>query len=161
MSDQLYETLERTALDHWHAYQSPGAFDPRKTLQFRSAECVHTLHPFESIPEAFRSPQHTEKYSQALNFLGPPIDRLSFHMLDMCIDTKKRLVTASFKATFDFKAFGDEPVETGFNAEYVWIMQMNAAGTKIDRVEEFLDPERGVAHISEKAQKYASFASQQ
>lgn len=160
MIDQFYETLKQTALDHWHAYQSPGAFDPQKTLQYRSADCVHRLHPSESIPEAFRSPQYREQYTQALNFLGPPIQRLLFDMHDICIDTNKRMVTMSFKATFDFKALGDEPAEIGYSAEYVWIMEMNMDGDKINRVEEFLDPQRGVAHIAEKAQRYASWDSQ-
>lgn len=159
MADAFYETLKRTALDHLHAYESPGAFNPEDTLKYRSEDCVQHLHPSESVPESFRGALYKEQYSGALRMLGAPIDKLTFDLHDLAVDTQRRTVATSFTATFDFKAFGNEPAEHGYTAEYFWIVEMDPSGQKVVRMEEFLDPARLLGHVLDKAHRYAEFTS--
>ena len=156
MSRELYDQLKQTALSHWRGHESPP-FDPNNTLPFRSADCVQFIHPAESLPEAFRGPLYQEQYCYALNTLGAVIERLSYELRDITVDPIERKVTTSFRASFDFKAFGNEPAEQGYTAEYMWMVEMDESGKQIVRMEEFVDPQRLLGYVFSKAQKYAGF----
>ncbi|KAJ3496006.1 hypothetical protein NLG97_g2983 [Lecanicillium saksenae] len=157
--DGLYETLKQTALGHFHAHESPDPFDPTEIDKFRSEDAFQRYHPQDSIPEASRAPQYKQAHDETLKLLSGPIQRLTFDLHDMSVDSHNRLVAMRFNATYDFKAFGDEPAEYGYAADYMWVMEMEASGQKITRVDEFLDPQRVVDHIMVKAEKYAAWSA--
>ena len=155
MDDTMYETLKQTATAHIRAYEGPIPWDPNETLKHRTPECVHYLHPKESIPEAFSRPLYQEDYRNALNHFAPVIERFSSDISEMAVDVKQKMVTARITATFDFKAVrDDEPSEQGYKAEYMYLMEMDATGKKVVRFEEFLDVQRLLGYVAGKAERY-------
>ncbi|KAJ6790131.1 hypothetical protein PWT90_05305 [Aphanocladium album] len=157
--DSIYEILKQTALGHFHAHESPDPFDPTEIDKFRSEDAFQRYHPQDSIPEASRAPQYKEAHDKTLKLLSGPIEQLKFELHDMSVDSHNRVVAMRFNSTYDFKAFGDEPAEYGFTADYMWVMEMESSGKKITRVDEFLDPQRVVNHIMVKAEKYAAWSA--
>lgn len=155
-ADNVYDILKQTALGHFHAHESPNPFDPVEIDKYRSEGAFQRYHPQDSIPEASRGPQYKEDHDKTLKLLSGPIAQLTFDLHDMSVDSQNYQVAMRFNATYDFKAFGDEPAENGYTVDYMWIMEMESTGDKILRVEEFLDVQRVVGHIMVKAEKYAA-----
>lgn len=155
--DNIYDTLKHTALGHFRAHESPNPFDPDEIGRFRSECAFQRYHPQDSLPEASRAPQYKEAHDKTLKLLGGPIEHLYFELHDMSVDATNNKVAMRFNATYDFKAFADEPAEYGYTADYMWLMEMEPSGQKIVRLEEFLDPQRVVNHIIPKAEKYAAW----
>lgn len=55
----------------------------------------------------------------------------------------------------DLKAVGsEEPAVKGYTAEYVYMTEMDDSGTKIVRMEEFLDPQRLLCYVFGKVERY-------
>ncbi|KAL9097595.1 MAG: hypothetical protein Q9165_000492 [Trypethelium subeluteriae] len=155
MSDQLYETLKQTAIAHIKGYESPTPFNNEAIQQRRTPECVHYLHPVESIPAPFNAAIKIGQFTGFMHFFGGCLDRFSLPIKDLVIDVRQRTVVARLGAIFDFKAFGNEPKEEGYTSEYMVLMEMEESGTKVVRVEEFLDPQRLMGYVQLRAQRYA------
>lgn len=154
MSKTLYETLKKNAIGHIRAYESPAPFDNATIQLYRAPECVHFLHPVDSIPSPFNKAIEPSQFAQFMVFFGSAIERLSFDIKDIVVDTENRTVVTRLRATFDFKAFGDTVRDDGYTADYMWLMEMNEDG-KIIRVEEFLDPQRLMGYVQPRAERYA------
>jgi hypothetical protein len=129
--------------------------NPEKTLKYRAPDCVHYLHPYESIPDGFNGALYQEQYVGALNAFRHVLDKCEFQIFETIVDAKARKVALRLKATFDFKAVSeDEPEEKGYSAEYVYITEMDESGRKIVKFEEFLDPQRLLGYVFPKAERY-------
>ncbi|KAF2236092.1 hypothetical protein EV356DRAFT_498935 [Viridothelium virens] len=159
MSDQLYETLKQTAIAHFKGYESPTPWNNEAIQQHRTPECVHYLHPVESIPAPFNEPIKIDQFSSFMHFFGACLDRFSLPIKDLVVDVRQRTVVARLGAVFDFRAFGNEAKEEGYTAEYMVLMEMEESGTKVVRIEEFIDPQRLMGYVQPKAQRYAQSVS--
>lgn len=160
MSDTLYETLKKAATDHAHAYNSPNPWNYDKVSSFRTPDCVQYLHPVEAMKAPFDQGLGLPQLKQALDHFGPVLDKCDFDVKEVAVDTRTRLVTARIQATFDFKAFGDEPAETGYMAEYIVMTEHDESG-KVKRVEEFMNTDRLMGYIEPKASRYQAYVAGQ
>ncbi|KAK4505120.1 hypothetical protein PRZ48_003083 [Zasmidium cellare] len=160
MPSQLYETLKATATAHVQAYSSPNHWDADAIWPLRTPDCVHYLHPAESIPPPFNEPIREEKHRHFMKFFGDCMYNCKFDILDMAIDEDKRIVVTTLQATYDFKAIGEEPEVKGWTAQYVWLTEMEETGKKIKRVEEFMDVQRLLGFAAGRAEKYQEFMKQ-
>lgn len=90
-----------------------------------------------------------------MNTFSPVLDACTFEVYETIVDVNNRTVAMRLRATFDFKAIGDdEPAEKGYTAEYVYITEMDESGTKVVKMEEFLDPQRLLGYVLGKAERY-------
>lgn len=156
MSTQLYDQLKKTALAHAEAYSGSPPWDPDRVSAFRTADCIQSLHPKESIPAPFNEDLSQEQFYQALHFFGGVLEKSTFDIQQLVVDLAERKVAMSLKGIFDLKAVGDDEAQPGFTADYVWILKMNEAGDKVTRVDEFLDAQRLMEQVRPRAEKYAS-----
>lgn len=159
MSATLYARLRDAAIGHVKAYETPKAFDNEAIQQFRAPECVHYLHPIQSIPEPFNQPIKHQQFVHAMEFFGSAIQRLVLDIQDITVDVETRTAVVRILATFDFKAFGEEAEVKDYQAEYMWMTEMNDAG-KIIRVEEFMDVPRLMGFVKSRTEKYLAFVGQ-
>lgn len=158
MSKEVYESLKKTAIAHIRAYESPKPFDNDAIQQFRDLDCIHYLHPVDSIVSPFNEPIRPTQFVHAMEFFGGAIESLKFDIQDLIVDTEQRTVVVRMKAIFDFKAFDTEDKVEGYTADYMWLTEMNPEG-KIVRVEEFLDPLRLMGYVKSRAERYAACAA--
>ncbi|KAF2158424.1 hypothetical protein M409DRAFT_31070 [Zasmidium cellare ATCC 36951] len=154
MPSQLYEILKETATAHVRAYSSPKHWDADAIWPLRTSDCVHYLHPIESIPPPFNEPIREEQHRHFMAFFGDCMSRCQFDILDMAVDEERRIVVTTLQATYDFKAVGDEPEVKDWTAQYVWLIEMEETGRKIKRVEEFMDAQRLLGFAATRAHKY-------
>lgn len=158
MASPSYAQLRKTAIAHVRAYEDPSPFHNPSIQQHRDPESVHYLHPVDSIPADFNGPITDTKFANAMHFFGSVIERLAFEIQDTVVDVETRIVVVRLRATFDFKAFGDEPEEKGYLADYMWLTEMDEK-CRIVRVEEFLDPQRLMGYVQPKAERYLAHLS--
>lgn len=158
MASPSYEQLRETAIAHVRAYENPNPFHNPSIQQHRDPGSVHFLHPVDSIPAAFSGPITDTKFADAMHFFGSVIEHLAFEIQDTVVDVETRTVVVRLRATFDFKAFGDEPEENNYMADYMWLTEMDEKG-KIVRVEEFLDAQRLMGYVQPKAERYLAHTS--
>lgn len=154
MSDDLYETLKQTAIDHLKAYDSPDPWKPDPIQKFRTPDCIHYIHPTESIPESFRAIDH-EHFKGSMAFFSPVLESSTFEVKEAVVDVKQKTVAARVTAIYDFKAIGNEPAEKGFTADYVVLTEHDDSGKKIKRIVEYLDVQRMMEYVRGKAERYA------
>ena len=153
MSDDFYEALKNTATAHLKAYDSPNPWNADKVQAYRTPDCIHYLHPTESLPEGFTAIDH-DHFKHAMRLFGPVMESSTFDIKEMVVDVKQRTVVARLTGIYDFKAIGHEPTEKGFTADYVVLAEMDESGKKITRIEEYLDVQRLMGHVREKAERY-------
>lgn len=158
MASPSYEQLRETAIAHVRAYENPSPFHNPSIQQHRNPSSVHFLHPVDSIPAEFNGAITDQKFADAMHFFGSVIERLAFEIQDIVVDSRTRTVVVRLRATFDFKAFGDEPEEKGYMADYMWLTELDEQ-CKIVRVEEFLDPQRLMGYVQPKAERYLAYVS--
>lgn len=159
MSSTLYTQLRDAAIGHVKAYESPKPFENEAIQVFRAPECVHNLHPIQSIPEPFNQPIKHQQFVHAMEFFGSAIERLSLNIQDITVDVVTRTAVVRILAIFDFKAFGEVQEENNFQADYMWFTEMNDEG-KIVRVEEFMDVQRLMGFVKSRTDKYLAFTTQ-
>lgn len=135
------------------SYNSPHPWNLEKTSEYRASDCAHYLQPSESVLEAFRGPLHHDGYVHALNSVRRVLDGCTFEVQQVVVDVKARTVAMRLKATYAFKAIGDdEPAEKGYTAEYVYLIEIDESGKKIVKFDEFLDPQRLLGYVFGKAE---------
>lgn len=163
---KLYDTLEKTALDHMHACESPHPWSFEHIWQYRTEDCVHYLYPNALLPAPFNKGLAKDGFQSAMKFFGSVMDSTHFELHDMCVDTKKRTVMMRVTAHMDLKAVpgegsdGEEAVQD-WQAQYMWLNHMNESGNKIRRIDEFMDAERLMAHVKARAEKMMAVQSKQ
>lgn len=143
MPSSLYNVLAQTATAHVDAYSDPDCWDGQAIWKIRTPDCVHHLYPKESLTPPYNEAITKDTHLVFLESFRPLFDSTTFVIKDMVIDAEKRSVVTRLEATSDFKAIGDvEAAEQGWKWECMWMTHMDATGTKIIRVDDFLDVER-------------------
>lgn len=155
--NKLYQTITETVLAHTKGYCDPHPFDNDTIQQYRTPGCLHHLHPQESIPTPFNEPIDRAMFTGFMTFFGQCLDRAELNVRDLVVDTQKHQAVVRLDAVFDFKAFAEEPALSGYTAQYMWLMDLEEDGTKVKRVEEFLDPDRLLNYVRTRAQRYAEW----
>ena len=95
--------MKETALAHARAYDY-GPWDPDSVSEYRTADCIQSLHPKGSIPSPFDGDLTQEQFYQALHFFGSVLDKSRFEIKDTAIDVPQRKVVLSLTGIYDLKA---------------------------------------------------------
>ncbi|KAK2612040.1 hypothetical protein QQS21_002005 [Conoideocrella luteorostrata] len=141
MSGDLHATLRQTVDNMVAAYSSPESWSPDQIWATRTDDCLHYIHP--KIPEAFRAPLDKDHHIRALIAVA-------------VTDVQTHTVVARLTAEYNLLAVDDEGPIQGLTTEFMWLMEMDERGTKIKRIEEFLDQSSFLALVTGKAAKYAN-----
>lgn len=155
MSTDLYLKVKNLALAYVKAHDEPTPWDPDNLWQYRSEDCVQSLHPKESIPSPFDEDLGKEQYYEALRFFGAVISKSRFEVGQIVVDVEQRKAVVSINAKLDLKAVGEEPEEKEWPASYVLIIKVDDEAKKIVRVDEYLNAGKLMEHVRPKAERYA------
>ena len=90
MTNALYDALKQTATAHIKAFESPKPWDAEAVLALRTPDCLHTLHPTDALPEAFRSANDNAHIGGFLGMFGAIIERFEFDIKAMAVDVQQR-----------------------------------------------------------------------
>lgn len=161
MSSELYKFLERTAIAHVDAYSDPKCWDGEAIWSVRAPDCVHYLHPKESLEPPYSEAITKDIHLSFLETFSQLFESTIFVIKSMVVDTEKRSVVTMLEATSDFKAIGNvEAAERGWKWECMWLTQMDTTGTKIIQVDDFLDIDRLIHKSAAKLEKLAALNKQ-
>ena len=161
MGDDLYETLKATAIGHIRAFEDPNPFDTDEVYAFRSDDFHMIFHPTNSLPPPFNDGAviTRQEHEPALRALNGVITAVKFHIKQITVDVKERVVTVRHEGHYDYRAIADMKEEKDWMVEYVWMTKHDESGKKIVSMHEVIDVVQ-VLPMLQRAGKYMELNEQ-
>ncbi|KAF7186361.1 hypothetical protein HII31_12292 [Pseudocercospora fuligena] len=143
-NNDFYETLKATAMAQVNAAASPNPWDHDALMAIRSAELgyVGTLHPADALPPGLDKSLGLEDFSHVVKSFGPLVERMDIEIKSVVVDVQTRTVVVTLTAIYDLVAVGELEAIKDDRTDYMWLTVMDETGTKIIKMEEFLNADR-------------------
>jgi hypothetical protein len=141
------------------AYESPNPWSFEDIWKHRVDDAIHYLYPTNLLPPPFNKGLRKDAFKDAMHFFGSVIDEARFEVHHVSVDTRNRTALLRVTGHFDLKAVSRTEdhdavaAEKDWQAQYMLLFHMDDNGSKVVRIDEFMDAQRLMEHLKTRAEQ--------